>query len=97
MTHGTLIRLAREKQGWSRSRLSREAKVDRGMLIRIEDGELDGSVETLRKLAKALPDMNLNLLREDGGFENEPCVDKTDEPLTVPDFTVPDLDPPTVA
>jgi transcriptional regulator with XRE-family HTH domain len=85
MEHGALVRLTREKRGWSRSELSRRAGVDRGMLIRIEDGSLEGSVSTLRKLAKAL-DMDLNLLKEDDGLGAEVCADQSDDPLTVPDF-----------
>lgn len=65
MTHGELIRTAREKLGLTKSELARRSSVDRGMLVNIEKGELAGSIDTLVKLAKAL-DIDLNLLKQDG-------------------------------
>lgn len=68
MKHGELIRTTREARGWKRSQLAHAAGVDRGMLSRIEDGLLSGSVETLLKLARAM-DMDLNPLKDGSGTD----------------------------
>jgi transcriptional regulator with XRE-family HTH domain len=62
VSHGELIRRAREELGWSIAALARAAGVDRPMVSRIERGQMTGSLETVTALFRALSlDMNLLL------------------------------------
>ena len=51
---GQRVRAWREKRGLSQSALARTAKVGRVTLWRLEEGEQAPTVDTLRRLAKAL-------------------------------------------
>lgn len=71
MTLSDLVRAARESRGWSKSELARQAKVDRALVSRIEEGERTGSVETVVAVAKAL-DIDLNALKGERGLDDLP-------------------------
>ena len=51
---GTRLRALRQARGWSLTQLSRAAGVSAGLLSQVERGQTDPSLDTLRKLAKAL-------------------------------------------
>lgn len=51
---GAVVRAAREALGWTVYRLAKEAGVDQSQLLRIERGDQGMSLETARKLARAL-------------------------------------------
>ena len=48
------IKRLREARGWSQVELSRAARVDQGLLSRLEDGIGNPSLKTLAAIAKAL-------------------------------------------
>lgn len=54
MTLGSLIKSARESQGWTITELARRAEVDQALVSRIESGQRTGSPATLHRLALAL-------------------------------------------
>ena len=61
---GELVSSARRRAGLNKAELARLAGIDRGMLVRIEQEELSGSVDTLIALASVL-DIDLNLLKRE--------------------------------
>jgi transcriptional regulator with XRE-family HTH domain len=51
---GLAVRIARERLGWSQIDLSRESRIDRGYISRIETGSADPGLRVQRRLAEAL-------------------------------------------
>lgn len=54
MTIGKRLKTVREKKGVSQYHLADLSKVPRNTIIRIEHGEVDPRISTLRRIAKAL-------------------------------------------
>ena len=63
-TVGSKIKTLRLNKGMNTKQLSQEATISSGMLSQLEKGSTQGSVETLRKIAKVL-DVTLASLFED--------------------------------
>ena len=59
MRYGKLIGDARTGKGWTIAQLARTSDVDRALVSRIESGRRRGSVDTLKKLVRAL-DLDLD-------------------------------------
>jgi transcriptional regulator with XRE-family HTH domain len=51
---GVRIKQLREAKDWSQNELSRKAKVDQGLISRLEDGVGNPGLKTLAAIAKAL-------------------------------------------
>jgi transcriptional regulator with XRE-family HTH domain len=51
---GVRIKQLREAKDWSQNELSRRAKVDQGLISRLEDGVGNPGLNTLGAIAKAL-------------------------------------------
>ena len=54
MTPGELIRHRREELGWSQSRLAQAAGTGQALISRIEQGQVNPTVEMLTRLADAM-------------------------------------------
>lgn len=54
MTPGELIRRRREELGWSQSRLAQAAGTGQALISRIEQGQVNPTVEMLTRLADAM-------------------------------------------
>ena len=76
---GNKIKTLRLQKGLNTKQLSQEANISAGMLSQLEKGSTQGSVETLRKIAKVL-DVTIASLFED---ESDLKQDITNEALHI--------------
>jgi transcriptional regulator with XRE-family HTH domain len=54
LTQGEIIRLLRQRRGWTQRELAERAGVTQTTIVRLEGGRSEAMISTIRKIAEAL-------------------------------------------
>lgn len=76
---GLAVRIFRERQGWSQTRLGQATGIDRGYLSKIENGMVDPGLEMQRRIADALGISHAELIAQ-AQEEEERARRRADQP-----------------